>query len=398
MRAPILLALMPLLPAILAAAPSPAPEIAKPATPKAGQKATPQKLPAAKTPDHKTHDQRAPGEKPGDAKPAANNPAATGEDAPQPVTLAVAPGPVRDAARKWLMQPYAQATATELGDAGWDGTLDSLRKIQAVHQADLVLVDGHTLAEGCRAQLFDRIDWSALGRERFLPAATTDCGAGAFVSATLLAWDSDKLAGAPGWQDFWDVAKHPGRRGLRRAARGNLEIALLADGVAPRGVYATLRSADGVDRAFRKLDQLKPYIEWWDQPAQAAQSLGSAKVLLTSAPAESVHAGGKTHVGTQWAGSLSEITSWARLVEAPHAKGAAAALLVASDTARQAQFARATALGPAIRGAFALLPPDARPQNPASPANQQAALAIDEGFWLDNADKLETRFAAWLAK
>ena len=35
------------------------------------------------------------------------------------------------------------------------------------------------------------------------------------------------------WADFWDVKKFPGTRGLRRSAKYTLEIALLADGVAP---------------------------------------------------------------------------------------------------------------------------------------------------------------------
>ena len=243
----------------------------------------------------------------------------------------------------------------------------------------------------------ERLDWAAMGRDRFLPAAASDCGAGTYVSATVLSWDTEKFSGVPSWGDFWDVAKHPGRRGLRRVARGNLEIALMADGVGASDVYRTLRSSDGVDRAFRKLDQLKPYIIWWDQPAQPAQLLASAKVLLTSAPATSLPSGPKAHFGVQWAGSLSEVASWARPVNAAHAGGALAAILVASDPVRQVEFSRATGLGPAIRGAIALLPHDARAQNPSLPANSQAGLAIDESFWLDS-DKLEARFTAWLAK
>ena len=51
-----------------------------------------------------------------------------------------------------------------------------------------------------------------------------------------------QTAVAPSWADFWDVAKYPGKRGLRKGVRGNLEIALMADGVAPGDVYKTLGS------------------------------------------------------------------------------------------------------------------------------------------------------------
>ena len=35
---------------------------------------------------------------------------------------------------------------------------------------------------------------------------------------------------------------------------------------------------------------------------------------------------------------------------------------------------------------------------PLAPANQAGALPIDEAFWRDNLDKLNQRFAAWLAR
>ena len=319
------------------------------------------------------------------------------DETPQPVAVAIAPGPFKDAVRRTLLQPYAKATATELGDPAWDGSINALGALQTGHLADIVLLDGHALAVACQAQTVERIDWSAVGRERFLPMAASDCGAGAYLSATVLAWDTEKFSGVPSWGDFWDIAKYPGRRGLRRMARGNLEIALLADGVSAGDVYRTLRSSDGVDRAFRKLDQLKPYIIWWDQASQPAQLLASAKVLLTSAPAAALPNGPKAHVGVQWSGSLNEAESWARPANAAHAVGAQAAILVASDPARQVELSRATGLGPAIRGAVPLLPHDARPQNPSLPANLQAGVGIDESFWLDS-DKLEARFTAWLAK
>jgi hypothetical protein len=44
------------------------------------------------------------------------------------------------------------------------------------------------------------------------------------------------------------------------------------------------------------------------------------------------------------------------------------------------------------------LPEDARAQSPASVAHLQSGLAVDEGFWLDNGDRLEARFSAWVAK
>jgi putative spermidine/putrescine transport system substrate-binding protein len=322
-------------------------------------------------------------------------------DGPQPLAVAMAPGPLKDAAKRLLLKPYAEATATTLTEAQWDGSAAALKTLATAQSFDLAVLDGPGLAAACRAQIVDHLDWQKLNRDRFAANTTSDCGAPIGVAATAMAWDRDKVQGTPGWGDFWDVAKRPGKRGLQRSARGTLEIALMADGVSPGDVYRTLRSNDGVDRAFRKLDQLKPYVEWWDKPAQPVQTLASGKVLLTAAPTAGIAAANATqhrHFAVQPNGSLNETLSLAVAHNASHPAAAQAALVIAFDIARQAMFAEATGLGPGIRDALPLLPPDARAASPALPANLQPGLPIDEAFWADNGEKLEARFTAWLAK
>ena len=77
--------------------------------------------------------------------------------------------------------------------------------------------------------------------------------------ASVSSDDRNKLARAPAsWADFWDVKKFPGKRALRKGPKYTLEFALMADGVAPKDVYKVLAGKDGQDRAFKKLDELKP--------------------------------------------------------------------------------------------------------------------------------------------
>ncbi len=64
----------------------------------------------------------------------------------------------------------------------------------------------------------------------------------------------------------------------------------------------------------------------------------------------------------------------------------------------QAEFAKATGLGPATRQGYALLPEDARADNPSLPAHLQSCLPLDENFWAESEDKLDARFASWLGK
>ena len=160
----------------------------------------------------------------------------------------------------------------------WDGKTNTLQTaIQATKPAWMaVLVTGTQLAQACEGKWVHPID------------NTSTCGIPGGVSDIALTWDRSRLTTAPSWQDFWDVARHPGRRGLHFGARTTLEIALLADGVAPQNIYSTLSTPAGVERAFRRLDLLRPYIVWWETPADAARIMEQSGALMLSAPATEV--------------------------------------------------------------------------------------------------------------
>src|SRR5580700_1787510 len=100
--------------------------------------------------------------------------------------------------------------------------------------------------------------------------------------SSVLAYSQTKYpAGAApdSWADFWDVKKFPGRRALRNHPLATLEAALMADGVAPDELYPL-----DVDRAFKKLEQIKPYITvWWTSGAQSAQLLNDGEVDMVMA-------------------------------------------------------------------------------------------------------------------
>ena len=123
--------------------------------------------------------------------------------------------------------------------------------------------------------------------------------------------------------------------------RGNLEFALIADGVAPGDVYKVLATSEGVDRAFRKLDQLKPYIVWWQDDAEAARILASGDVLMTSASAPrrspSVNRNEHRNFGIQWTASLYEVQSWAILKGSPNLRTATQFLYFAGTPAIEAR-------------------------------------------------------------
>jgi putative spermidine/putrescine transport system substrate-binding protein len=334
----------------------------------------------------------------------ASPPSQAGTDHPTPdhLTIVTRDDSLQRAIQAAYVQPFTAATQVHVVQQVWEGGLDTLRsQLKAPGNTwDLIMVDPDELATGCDAGLFEKLDWSAIGgKDHYAPQAASDCGLGAVVIDTALAWDKDKLPITPSWADFWDVAKYPGKRGLRKGVRGNLEIALMADGVAAGDVYRTLNSADGQDRAFRKLDQLKPYIVWWSSEAEAAKILASGDVLMTSAPSGQIATAGETghrSFGLQFAGSLYEMESWVIAKGSAALRQAQQFLYFTGMPAIEARLLRQSGVSGLVKGLNDGLPPDLLAISPANPANQSGALRIDSGFWHDNLAKLRQRFDTWL--
>ncbi len=326
-------------------------------------------------------------------------PAAVARD----LTIASRTGLLQDAQQAVLLKPFTAVTGIAVQGAAREGGIDELRAHKDPGAGwDVVLLGGDELLGACDEGLLEKLDWSAVGgKDHYLPAAVSDCGLGSVAYSFVLAWDRDKFPAAPSWADFWDVAKYPGKRGLMRGPRTNLEIALLADGVAPGDVYRTLRTADGVERAFRKLDQIRPYAVWWESEQEAGRLLVSGEVLMTSATNAQIATTNRTqhrNFGMQWAGSLSAIDSWAILKASPNQRQANQFLYFAGDSAIQVRLVTQAPYAGLAKGAVDDLPLGLAANLPLTPANQTGALAVDETFWRDNRDKLNQRFTAWLAR
>jgi putative spermidine/putrescine transport system substrate-binding protein len=307
------------------------------------------------------------------------------------------------ALRDTVIRPFADTSGIPVDMQSWEGGVAALRaRLEGRPPWDVVSLTGAELLVACEAGLLQKLDWAALGgRERLLPGGASECGLGFALRALVLAWDRDKLQGNPGWTEFGDVVKFPGRRGLRKQARGTLEVALMADGVPAGEVYRQLRSDAGVDRAFRKLEQLRPYIAWWQDEVEAARLLASGEVLMTSAPstgiAEAVRQDGR-RLALQWNGAVTSVAALSIVAGTPHGADAVRLLSFAADPKVQAALAEQAQLGPLARGAVDLVPPGVQGLLPTGLAALAGGLPSDEAFWRDNHQRLSQRFDAWLPR
>lgn len=314
-------------------------------------------------------------------------------------------GNYQDAQRTIYFEPFAAASGKPVLEESWEGGYGVLQsKVKAgAPNWDVVQVESEELALGCADGIFEKIDWDKLGKDRFIPSAVNDCGVGTIVWSVAISYDGAKLGdnGPKSWADFWDVEKFPGKRGLRKSAKYALEAALLADGVSADELYDVLSTPEGVDRAFKKLDELKPNITWWEAGAQPLQYLSNGEVAMTSVYAGRI-AGINREEGKDFRvvfpQSIYAVDSWVILKDAENKDAAQEFIRFASQPENQSKLPQYVAYGLPVIEAAAQVPAEYQGDLPTTPANLEGAISLNVDFWVDNSEDLTERFNAWVAQ
>ncbi|MCA8311458.1 ABC transporter substrate-binding protein [Burkholderia sp. AU28942] len=309
-----------------------------------------------------------------------------------------------DAQKAAFNQPFEKATGNKVTAVEYNGEQAKVKAmVEAKHvNWDVVEVESGDLNRGCDEGLYEKLDWAKIAKKSdLIPEAPQVCGVGFFVWSTALSYNADKLKTAPtGWADFWNVKKFPGKRGMRKGARYNLEFALMADGVATKDVYKVLGTKAGQDRAFKKLDELKPYIQWWEAGAQPPQFLVAGDVVMSTAYNGRIDAAQKEgkNLKVVWNGSIYDLDYWAIPKGSPNKALAEQYIAYTLTPKPQQAYAQHIAYGPTNVAAIKSLDAKTPANLPNSPANGKNAVLEDIGFWTDHSDELEQRFAAWATK
>jgi len=309
-------------------------------------------------------------------------------------------GKAQDAA---FIQPFKAAYKTEARGVEYPGDLPAIRNMvkERKNEWDVAEVESADLKAGCDAGLFERIDRGSIPHAgMLLPGTVQECGVGAFVWATVMAYEPGRFKEAPrSWQDFWDVQRFPGKRGLRKGARYNMEIALMADGVHRRDVYTMLATETGARRALAKLEQLKPHIIWWESGSQPPQRLASGETTLSTAFNGRIAAANRERLSPlaiSWADAVYELDYWVIIKGTPRLAQARAFISFATSEEAQLAFSREIPYGPTHFNAILRYDTGrARPAAsapvtdlsmagsdlPSAPGNMRRSLAFDPAFW-----------------
>ncbi|MDT8342859.1 MAG: polyamine ABC transporter substrate-binding protein [Thermohalobaculum sp.] len=316
-------------------------------------------------------------------------------------------------------KPWIAKTGNQIISEDYNGGLAEVKsQVEAGNVTwDIVDVELSDAVRGCDEGLLEPIDASILSpapdgtpaSEDFIPGTVHDCAVTTIIWSTVYAYDKSKLPNGPTTMaDFFDLKKFPGKRGLRKGPKANLEMALIADGVPVDQVYEVLGTDEGVARAFAKLDTIKADTIWWEAGAQPPQLLADGEVVMTTAYNGRIFnavAAEDKPFEIVWDGQVWDLDLWAIPKGAPNKELALDFLKFSTETEQLAAQASWISYGPARKsssplvGTYATKPElQMGPQMPTAPENFGNALQNDFEFWADNQDELNEKFNAWLAK
>lgn len=315
-------------------------------------------------------------------------------------------------------KPYTKKTGTEILSENYSG---GLAEIKAQVEAgsvkwDVVDVELSDAVRGCDEGLLERIDPAILpaapdgtpAMKDFIDGSIFDCAVGSIVWSTIYAYDKTKFPGdkPTTMADFFDIKKFPGKRGMRKSPKANLEMALIADGVPNSEIYAALATDAGVDRAFKKLDTIKDSVVWWEAGAQPPQLLADGEVAMTTAYNGRIFnaiASENKPFDIVWDGQVFDLDLFVVVKGAPNKKAAMDFIAFSTSTQPLADQAKWISYGPVRKSSTPLIGKHAEagipmgPHMPTAPANFKTAIQNDFEFWADRQDELNNRFNSWLA-
>ena len=267
------------------------------------------------------------------------------------------------------------------GQYDWDvSNIDTMEYLQAKHEG-----------------LLEPIDFTVLDRSKMAPECVDSHGIQYVATNTNLVYRKDKFpnGGPKNWSDFWDVKKFPGNRSFYNQPHTILAFALVADGVALDKIYPM-----DLDRAFKKLDQIKPHIKvWWTQGGQSETLIKDGEVdmiAMWGARAQLLIDQG-VPLEIVWHGSQVAIGYHYVPKGTPRAKEAWKFIEYTGLPAPQAAFSKRLPYGPSNPKAFEHMTKAEADRQSTNPEHMKVSFVPNYEWTAANLPKIRERFTQWLA-
>ncbi|PLW82254.1 spermidine/putrescine ABC transporter substrate-binding protein [Kineobactrum sediminis] len=310
-----------------------------------------------------------------------------------------------------FVRPYEEKTGVRINVLQYSGGIEEIRRqVRAWNvRWDVVDLELFDAMHACEQGLLERIDPDQLppapdgtpAREDFIEGSLTTCGVGNIVGSTVVSYNSERLDKSPQHvRDFFNLADFPGRRGLRQSPQGNLEWALIADGVEREQVYEVLSTPEGIDRAFDVLTRIKPYIDWWRTGEDALRLLETGQVTMSSIFSGRIHEAVERGQPLEilWDHQIWIYDVWGIPKNGRNTELALDFIKFATSTHSLARQANLIPYGPVRRSALQYVEPDMRRMLPTEEHNLTTAIELDAEWWAQNLEAVNQRFDRWISR
>jgi putative spermidine/putrescine transport system substrate-binding protein len=304
----------------------------------------------------------------------------------------------------WMRKAYFDEFEKRYGIRVVETTPADFGKLRAMVESGNVEwtvteIGGQDAIRAGKLNLVEPIDDKIVDRSKFPSEARSKTAFAASVYSTVLAYRSDviKPGSQPkGWAEFWDVKRFPGPRTVRNHPVDNLEFALIADGVPMDKLYPL-----DIDRAFHKLDEIKPHITvWWTTGQQPAQLLLDKEVVMA----------------TGWNGRFFDLVQKDASIAIDWTQGALKQgtfviprgakdaywgqkfLALMTEPKLEATYANALGYPGLNPEASQYTDPKVLPALPTAPENLTKQFWISDAWWAENGGRALERWNGWMLK
>ena len=323
-------------------------------------------------------------------------------------------GPYMRSQMLGFVRPYEAKIGARVNVVSYNGGIREIRdQVESANVTwDVVDLTQADSLRACEEGLLERIDDIELpdgsdgsaASDDFVEGALNPCGVGVIVWATAFAYSngaysSDKPASIA---DFFDTKKFPGARAIRKDPTVIMEWALMADGVARDEVYRTLETEEGIARALKKMDAIKPGLQLWQTGREPIRLLNGGEVAMsmlwaTTGATASKEAGADFDM--VWDGRVIELDLFGIPKGSLYKEEALEFIRFASSSESLANMVSYLPNGPTRQSSLSLLSDDILTQIPNGPAYEdKLSIQSDAAWWAKNHAALDEAFQAWIAK
>jgi putative spermidine/putrescine transport system substrate-binding protein len=195
------------------------------------------------------------------------------------LTFASYGGVYQQAQRSAWLEPYSKLTGVTFTESEDSANATIKAQVESGQVTWDVVDVGNDFGLDANKDVLEPLDPATIHKDQILPGFAGPYRVADITYGVVLAYRTDLTNGQvpQGWADFFDLKKFPGKRGMYDYSAGGIfEVALMADGVAPKDLYPL-----DIPRAIKKLDTIKDQLVFWPGGAKSQELIGSGEVTMS---------------------------------------------------------------------------------------------------------------------